>query len=387
MSEKKTFPIVPASSTSISRCDEGSEKLLSRMSSGVLAAFRDRANAPQQDRFRVGDFEFRAPDYQQILLWAAASGFTPERVVDGLSKNWSIHLAGKGRDHPFRWKVVDGQIIWLIWEFDEIPIKELVFVGGLNIEKLVLFSQEKPAEIPSTLPDSVQELVLDCRNVDRIVLAAARGLKTINIEAGHARRVELLDSPELEELRCSCESLAAIVIQSAPKLKLFVCADSEISELDLSGLSALEELDCSGNHLVKLNLSGALRLQKLNCQGNRLTNLDLSGLSNLETLTCSHNELSELDISHTPRLTELDCFENQIIKIKVPTISRLEMLDCSDNLISEISLVHFPDLAALTCSNNRITTLDIRLLRRLQILFVDSGVRITGMLPKVFHAR
>ena len=54
--------------------DSGAEKVLSRIVSDALTIARGRDIADTSARIRIGKYEFREQDYQQILIWAQEAG-------------------------------------------------------------------------------------------------------------------------------------------------------------------------------------------------------------------------------------------------------------------------------------------------------------------------
>ena len=55
----------------------GSRGVLSGIVSAALTVARKREKALSAERFRIGKYEFREPDYSQILIWSKALGIEP----------------------------------------------------------------------------------------------------------------------------------------------------------------------------------------------------------------------------------------------------------------------------------------------------------------------
>ncbi|WP_198004671.1 leucine-rich repeat domain-containing protein, partial [Thioalkalivibrio sp. ALE20] len=363
MSEKEKFPLVPASSTSVARLDEGSSTVLSRMSDDVLAAARDQEHAREQARFRAGGYEFREADYRQINSWAVDLGLTPDAVVKILAAthwNWTF---GRHLD-DIEFTVVDGRITELVIDFDELPIDDLFWVEGLRIDTLAFKSNRPLSGVSWRLPDRLRTLV-SC------------GVGLLDLD--------LSNVPWLLSLYCTGNRLTKLDLAGVPRLKVLDCEDNALTDLDLSGVPELRELNCSYNRMTALNLSSLPRLTKLDCEGNALTVLELSGVPRVTDLFCAKNNFTKLDCSSVPGLKRLDCRENELSKLDLSGLSRLELLDCWDNhlihldlsdtgglkelgcganQLTELDLSGVPDLTILLCSRNELDELDIRPVRR-----------------------
>src|ERR1700685_2079928 len=81
MGEEVHKALVVRPSTEVGRVSAGAENVLSRIVSDALVLARPHATSMASARFRVGDYEFREADYQQILLWAKALEVDPITMV------------------------------------------------------------------------------------------------------------------------------------------------------------------------------------------------------------------------------------------------------------------------------------------------------------------
>ena len=53
---------------------------------GIVSDATDIIRARDAVRHRIGEYEFREPDYRQILTWAKAAGMTPEGLVERMQR-------------------------------------------------------------------------------------------------------------------------------------------------------------------------------------------------------------------------------------------------------------------------------------------------------------
>ena len=104
MTDEERKALVVRPSSEVGRIGVGARNVLSHVVSDALVTARSRLTSPATIRFRIGDYEFREPDYRQILLWAEALGKSPENILQGTSKN-SMPLG------PVRVCCPDGMIL------------------------------------------------------------------------------------------------------------------------------------------------------------------------------------------------------------------------------------------------------------------------------------
>ncbi len=235
MSEEQRNALVRRSPGGVEKIGSGASNILSGMISDALVLARCQEKPLAGARFRVGHYEFRSPDYRQILLWADLLKIEPIMVIQRL----------EGEEGLFCFRVDDGAIISLTWNFESLPLASFEWLEGLSI----------------------------CD----IAYKGSLGLPIDDLS---------LHLPSLQQL--------------------FV-AGVKLKALDLSAVGKLLWLDCSNNQLTELDLSHVPELTELYCESNRLTEIDLSSTPELEVLNCSRNQLHALDLSSVPKLTELNC--------------------------------------------------------------------------------
>ena len=80
MADKERNALIPLPSGGLENIGSGPKSILSGMVSDalVLARVREKSLAA---RFRIGNYEFRDPDYRQILIWAKALDLEPEVFI------------------------------------------------------------------------------------------------------------------------------------------------------------------------------------------------------------------------------------------------------------------------------------------------------------------
>ena len=162
----------------------------------------------------------------------------------------------------FAFKVENGAIISLVWDFNLLPLTVFEWMDGLAIRELGFKGG------PTVSPQIAPRL------------------------------------PSLEYLHCSGISL---------------------TELDLSSVPGLTDLGCSGNQLTELDLSNVPGLTELSCSENQLTELDLASVPGLTDLRCWENQLTELDLSNVPGLTKLSCQKNQFTELDIQPLKNLDL--------------------------------------------------------------
>ena len=247
---------------------------------GMVNDAADIIHARETIRHKVGNYEFREPDYRQVLIWAEAAGVTPDDLVMRLQKG--------------RLKVSDGAFIGIGVQH--------VFMGiGLDL-----------SQVP-------QLKKLDCRK-------------------NKLTELDLSRVPQLETLDCGRNRLTELDLSQVSQLKELGCRRNELAELDLSWSPQLKELNCMSNVLSKLDLSRVAGLKGLRCGNNHLTELDLSRVPNLKVLSCGYNELTELDLSRVPQLETLGCWGNELTELDLSGVSYLKELDCTGNALAELNI-------------------------------------------------
>ena len=279
MTDEDHQPLVPVPPGSLTQTTGGPHGVLARMSSDVSAIVRAKDRELKQARFRIGEYEFREPDYRQILRWADTSDWTPEGVVEGLART---RFERKRPNITVEFSVVDGCISSLFWKF---PLDTFAWEDGLSIHTLGFESYPPSGRLTATLlPASLQTLVCESISLEELDLSGV---------------------PGLTRLCCGQNQLTEINLSGVPKLTVLVCSDNLLTELDLSGVPGLTRLACQKNKLTELDLSGVPKLTGLACRENQLPELNLSGVPELTALACSHNLLTELDIRPIKKLHSL----------------------------------------------------------------------------------
>lgn len=84
MTDKERNALISLPSGGLKEIGSGPKSILSEMVSDALVLVRGRELSLAAARFRIGNYEFRDPDYRQILIWAKALVVTPENFIDRL---------------------------------------------------------------------------------------------------------------------------------------------------------------------------------------------------------------------------------------------------------------------------------------------------------------
>ena len=293
----------PESQLSVS----GRSSIVARMVEETLAIGRTEAIA-QTPRFKIGKYEWREPDYRQILLWAEELKMEPITVIEKLDTG-----AGVFGKTAFQ----DGRMLSLCWDLDLLHLYNFKCVEGIVLESLEFYFGSEDDE---------------------------------ENKAGTSGRVAL-SIPSLTKITCYGGQLAELNLAQTSNLTQLICDSNQLTELNLSHVPKLTGLSCGDNHLTELNLSLVPNLSKLNCYDNRLTELNLTCVPKLTGLSCHDNRLTELNLTCVPNLTELSCYDNQL---------------------TELNLTCVPNLTNLWCHHNQLTELDIRPVLSLKTLIYDS---------------
>ena len=280
MSEDEVKALVPRPSGELQRVGSGPGRLLSRVVSDALGFARSAAL--QGARFRLGDFEFREPDYRQIEIWAECLGVSADEVLRCLMAS-SVEVD----NDAYRFRLADGSIEALVFDASHFD-----WPGGQ----------------------------LNLSSVPRLV--------TLWCNRTQLTELNLWGLPELQALQCVRNQLTELELSGVAGLEELWCYDNQLTWLDLSGVPELQVLGCGDNRLSDLDLSSVPGLNWLNCDGNKLTQLDLSNVPWLSDLTCGRNRLTELDLSVVPELTRLVCWGNKITQLDVRANLKLKTLSC-----------------------------------------------------------
>lgn len=309
MADKERNALIPLPSGGLENIGSGPKSILSGMVSDALALVRAREKSLAAARFRIGEYEFRDPDYRQILIWAKALELEPEVFIRRLEveadlKNRFFHRVVV----PF--KVEDGSIVSFEWNFDTFPISFFEWMSGLRIKKIGFSGRARPTKIALCLP--LLEY-LDCAHMELTEL-------------------DLSKVPALEELDCSNNELVGLILSNVPALTKLKCSYNKLVALDLLKVPLLTMLECRYNPLFKLDLSKIPALTKLDCMSTRLVELDLSKIPALTELVCFNNNLIELDLSMVPALTNILCNDNQFVELDIRGLGQLSSLTCDPSV-------------------------------------------------------
>jgi hypothetical protein len=118
MSQDDKKALVPRPGSEIARPSNRRNPVISRMSRDLLA--RAQAQELRAARFRIGEYELREPDYKQVLQWAESLGITPEAVLVELGM-CRIEPTPLEKVEPIAFRVADGAITSLAWDFEYLP--------------------------------------------------------------------------------------------------------------------------------------------------------------------------------------------------------------------------------------------------------------------------
>jgi len=332
MNENEKYALVTSPSRAIEKIAPGVKRILSSMVADTLAAAKRGQSVLAEARFRIGDYEWREPDYCQILLWAKAMVMEPLEVIQQLvaiNEQWKRRSEEEDEIDEYELGPIfdDGAIKTIYWDFDLLPLKTFEWVEGLVVRELVFTSSSDKAPTIA------------------------------------------LNLPHLVHLACQMMDLTELDLSGVPRLTSLYCDGNKLTKLDLSKVPMLSNLDCGSNQLCKLHLSGVPMLIELHCQSNRLTKLDVSHVPRLKQLNCTHNKLAELDLSGSVQLTDLGCGGNQLTKLDLFKAPKLNSLNCWDNRIAELDLSHVPMLETLNCIGNKLEKLDITAQENLKVLY------------------
>jgi hypothetical protein len=324
MADKENTALIPLPAGALQNLGTGPQNILSVMVSDALALARQREQEKSlvAARYRLGNFEFRDPDYRQILIWAKALELEPEEFVDQLEHSFEFAAEGcqqveghklKGMSHFLRikdtvaLKVEDGAIVYLKWNLDIFPITHFEWVDRLRIKGIGFwrFRTNNSTEITFrwSLLDSLERLFISPLALTQL---------------------DLSNFPALRKLHCDFNDLSELDFSNSPLLTEICCAYNKIVALDLAKVSALTRLQCIGNQLIELDMSNVPALAELNCGYNKLAKLDLSNAPALTQLNCKYNKLSELDLSNVPAMEKLYCENNKFLELDIRYLSNLK---------------------------------------------------------------
>jgi hypothetical protein len=125
MADDERKALVVQGPRSLAEVGAGARKILSSVVSDALTIVSSREKAVTSTLFRIGSYEFREPDYSQILIWARALRICPVALVNTLEKTcfrygWLPKVA---------FAVEQGAIVSLPWDVVALAHRCFVWVG------------------------------------------------------------------------------------------------------------------------------------------------------------------------------------------------------------------------------------------------------------------
>lgn len=385
----------PNSSPATSDRENG---ILDRMVGGALEIASRNSALGTEERFRIENYELRAPDYRQILRWSAGLGVSPIKLLKYLDRS--------GEEEPEL--VIDqGSITKLTWDgYGLRRVSSFDWEPGMSIQRLIVSSQMPTwgnghalkslrslrmidAKLPGNDLDlspypNLDDLRCDGSGLTSIDLSPVKKLTQLDCSINMISELNLASVSQLRVLRCSDNCITEINLSSVPNLRELYCgirpqtgralerrggvADlypgrfkhlKGLSHVDLFSVPLLTKFWCCYGNLVELDLSSVTLMRSLGCDGNQLADLDLSRVPLLTNLSCSKNKLTKINLSAVPKLQSLSCSENQLDELDLMSCSLVEEVYCWDNRLKELDLSPVPDLKILSCENNQLKALDL----------------------------
>jgi hypothetical protein len=124
MSTPNDKPIHSSGVSGLSGPMRAANPILRRMSEDMLR--RAKACEPKEERFHLGNYTFRRPDYNQILAWARALEMDPLQLLAVLEETRWKAEEGLLEKHILKkyikFEVEEGSIISIAWDFERLPI-------------------------------------------------------------------------------------------------------------------------------------------------------------------------------------------------------------------------------------------------------------------------
>ena len=294
--------IAPASGGALTT-STGQQRIATRMAENLLdvARSQERSLAAKR-RYRIGDYEFREADHAQIQRWARRLGMAPEKMVAVLA---SSQKKTPSNEIEADFRVTDGAIASLVWDFALLPLTDWAWGRGLQIWRLGILNAPQ-GSLP-TLPECLRNLFCDDNRLTSLTLAQVPQLEILDCRVNELTELDLTHVPGLKKLWCNTNQLTTLDLTPVPGLKVLNCSSNPLTAVDLTPVPGLLTLACLKNQLTELNLTPVPDLKKLACAINQLTELDLTSVPRLQALFCGHNRLTELDLTPVPGLKRLWC--------------------------------------------------------------------------------
>ena len=140
MLEDEGKGLVGQGSRSPAEIGAGARSILSGVVSDALTVARAREVELATTRFRVGSYEFREPDYRQILIWAKAFEIDPETLVRQLDQtSFEAKVNFFDVEGTIAFMVEEGSIVSMAWDLTALPIETFDWVTGLSLRELAVF--------------------------------------------------------------------------------------------------------------------------------------------------------------------------------------------------------------------------------------------------------
>ena len=131
--EENNKALIKRSENGLATIGKQTTNIMSRMTGAWLAVAKSSHAIAESKRFRIGEYEFRKPDYDQIRIWASDLNLTPEDVLARLRAR-----AFRDPCMEFEFSVVDGAIRSLVLDIEELRLSAFDWVIGLEIERLAI---------------------------------------------------------------------------------------------------------------------------------------------------------------------------------------------------------------------------------------------------------
>ena len=387
MNDDDRRSLVPRSPGSVAQTEGKALGVASRMTQGVLRVIQGEERSLSPARFRIGNYDFRAPDYQQILLWGNALGIRPERVVLILAEakfpfSWEdrdscLHSLSRSYDELIEFQVENGAITSMVIDLDLLPLDKLEWVPGLVLETVGFYhSYRKPSfEFVPLLPETVRQVVIGDLGIQKLSLANTPNLTHFVCWGNPLGELDLSRVPELVKLHVAECELETLDLAPVGKLTHLNCQGNRLRALKLMPVRELEFLNCRQNGIFKLSLRSVPKLREIHCGENRFTKLVFPYFRDLGVLLCDggfwrEGRLRELRIPELPNLVELNCEYNRLQELDLCGVPRLRILCCEDNEIAKLDLSSVPELVEFSGEKNRFEEISLSGLRRLQYVSI-----------------
>jgi hypothetical protein len=246
MNDPDSFALVPRPPGSLERAAMGPKRLCDRIAPELLALAKREQPTPVAAKFRVGDYNFCAPDHRQILSWAEQQGLSPEEVIGSLldgEKPSGVPWAGTVFEN--------GRIRKLNWDFDSMCVPDLTFIDGLQITHLSLcsseyaFAAEEADEIEIVGFKNLEQLFSIAENLPHFKLTLS--------DLPLLTHFSCWETPFFDSFHCNCISVPSDPTvpfnpaSFAPNLQVLECH----GYIDVRSLLHLEKLICDGKILQR----------------------------------------------------------------------------------------------------------------------------------------